>query len=118
MYSLDFEEFLWAKGYDEHIQSILDHMLEQKPFSEPQISIFNSLFLDYCVLGGMPAIVRSYIQKGTFETSLKIQKQILLDYEEDIRKYAEGMDQTRILNVYNHITASLAKENKNSKSPR
>jgi predicted AAA+ superfamily ATPase len=112
MYSLDFEEFLWAKGYDEHIQSILDHMLEQKPFSEPQISIFNSLFLDYCVLGGMPAIVRSYIQKGTFETSLKIQKQILLDYEEDIRKYAEGMDQTRILNVYNHITASLAKENK------
>jgi hypothetical protein len=113
MYSLDFEEFLWAKGYDEqHIQSILDHMLEQKPFNETQMSAYSSLFLDYCVLGGMPAIVSSYIQKGTFEASLDMQRQILLDYEEDIRKYAEGMDQARILNVYNHITAQLAKENK------
>lgn len=113
MHSLDFEEFLWAKGYDEqHIQSMLNHMLNLKLFNDTETSIYSSLFLDYCVLGGMPAIVRSYIQKGTFEASLDMQKQILLDYEEDIRKYADGMDQTRILNVYSHITAQLAKENK------
>ena len=28
---------------------------------------YNSLFLDYCILGGMPAVVRQYIEKGTFE---------------------------------------------------
>ena len=58
-----------------------------------------SLFTEYCILGGMPAVVREFIERGTFEGSLAIQRQLLVDYEEDIRKYAEGMDQTRILNV-------------------
>lgn len=35
------------------------------------------------------------ISKGTFEGTLDIQRQLLNDYREDVRKYAEGMDQTR-----------------------
>ena len=32
MYSMDFEEFLWAKGYsDEQIESILSHMIDNIP---------------------------------------------------------------------------------------
>lgn len=54
--------------------------------------------MDYCIPGGMPAVVREYIGKGTFEGTLDIQRQLLNDYREDIRKYAEGMYQTRILN--------------------
>ena len=34
------------------------------------------------------------------------------DYEEDIRKYAQGVDQTRILNVFRQIPVQLAKDNK------
>ena len=48
----------------------------------------------------------------TFEGSLDTQRQLLADYKEDIRKYAEGVDQTRILNVFNRIAPQLAKENK------
>lgn len=47
----------------------------------------------------MPAVIRQYIEKGTFEGTLDIQRQLIEDYKEDIRKYADGMDQTRILNV-------------------
>ena len=113
MFSLDFEEFLWAKGYDEiFISNILDNMKKLKPFNDLEISVLNSLFLDFCVLGGMPAVVREYIQKGTFEDTLEIQKQLIADYKEDIRKYAIGIDQTRILNVFNHIPVQLAKDNK------
>ncbi|MEE1516283.1 MAG: DUF4143 domain-containing protein, partial [Lachnospiraceae bacterium] len=113
MYSMDFEEFLWAKGYEENqIDNILEHMKTRKPFSDTELSIYNSLFLDYCVLGGMPAVVKEYIKKGTFEGSLEIQRQLIADYKEDIRKYAQGMDQTRILNVYNQIPIQLAKDNK------
>lgn len=68
--------------------------------------------LDYCILGGMPAVVREFVEKGTFEGSLEVQRQLIADYKEDIRKYAEGMDQTRILNVFNHIPVQLAKDNK------
>lgn len=113
MFSLDFEEFLWAKGYDEStIQEMLEHMIQLKSFNEIEMSIYSSLFLDFCILGGMPAVVREYIEKGTFEGSIDIQKQLVADYKEDIRKYADGMDQTRITNVFNHLPVQLAKDNK------
>ena len=113
MYSLDFEEFLWAKGHVKSVRdSFLEHMHALKPFSEVEMQVFMQLFTEYCILGGMPAVVREYIERGTFEGSLETQRQLLADYEEDIRKYAEGMDQTRILNVFKHIPAQLAKDNK------
>ena len=113
MYSMDFEEFLWAKGYDDgFIADLLSHMRTLTPFSELELSVCNSLFLDYCILGGMPEVVREYVERGTFEGSLDIQRQLIADYKEDIRKYAEGLDQGRILNVFNQIPPQLAKDNK------
>lgn len=113
MFSMDFEEFLWAKGYsDEQIENILNHMVDLIPFGETELAVYKSLFLDYCVLGGMPDVVRGYIETGTFSDSLEIQEQIRLDYEEDVRKYAYGLDQTKIISVYRSIPAQLAKENK------
>ena len=113
MYSMDFEEFLWAKGYNqEQIDSILSHMVELKPFNDNELAVFKSLFLDYCVLGGMPDVVKLYIETGTFSETLDVQEQIRLDYEEDVRKYAEGLDQTKIISVYRSVPAQLAKENK------
>ena len=113
MFSMDFEEFLWAKGYsDATILEILSHMTEQRPFSDTEFMVFRRLFLDYCVLGGMPAVVRQYIETGLFTGSKDIQEQIRLDYEEDIRKYAEGLDQTKIVGIYRNVPVQLAKENK------
>lgn len=113
MRSMDFEEFLWAKGYDNSFtDNLLEHMKEMKAFNELELNVGHSLFLDYCVLGGMPAVVREYIVKNTFEGSLETQRQLIEDYKEDIRKYAVGLDQTRIMNVFNHIAPQLAKENK------
>ena len=113
MFSMSFEEFLWAKGYDtEFIEDIYRHMQDMTPLSEVTMAVCGNLFFDYCILGGMPAVVNSYIQKGTFEGTLELQRQLIGDYKEDVRKYADGLDQTRILNVFNRIPAQLAKENK------
>nr|WP_133528939.1 ATP-binding protein [Aminicella lysinilytica] len=113
MYSLDFEEFLWAKGYEASvIEDMLHHMVEAIPFNELEMTTFGDMFLDYSTLGGMPAVVREYIESGTFEGTLETQRQLLEDYKEDIRKYADGMDQTRILNVFNQIPVQLARDNK------
>lgn len=113
MHSMDFEEFLWARGYDDAaVDGVLQHMLEEKPFSELEMKGWHDLFLDFCVLGGMPAVVAEFIRKGTFEGSLQTQRQLIADYREDIHKYAEGIDQTRITNVFNRIAPQLAKENK------
>lgn len=113
MSSLDFEEFLWARGYGQDtVQEMLQHMQNLTPFNEVEMKVYSGLFLDYIILGGMPAVVRQHIERGTFEGTLAIQQQLLEDYREDIRKYAEGMDQTRILNVFEQIPVQLAKDNK------
>ena len=113
MFSLDFEEFLWAGGYDDaFIDDMLTHMHTLTPFNELEMSVCSELFLNYCILGGMPAVVREFIEKGTFEGSLETQRQLIADYKENIRKCADGMDQTRILNVFQHIPVQLAKDNK------
>lgn len=113
MYSLDFEEFLWAKGYDEHfIDDLYQHMLELKPLSNMQMDVLGGLFSDYMILGGMPEVVNRYIESGQFSGLLQLQRQLLQDYEEDITKYAAGFDKAKVLAVYRHITTFLAAENK------
>jgi len=113
MFSMDFEEFLWAKGYgNDFIDDILNHMQTLTPFNNLEMSLLSDLFLDFSILGGMPAVVKSYIKNNSFEGTLELQRQLISDYKEDIRKYADGMDQTRILNVFNQIPTQLAKDNK------
>lgn len=113
MFSLDFEEFLWAKGYGtEVIENIYQKMKSVEPLSTVEYDTLLSIFRDYMIVGGMPAVVSNYIYNGNFSGSIAIQRQLLLDYEEDITKYASGLDKSRILNVYRHISTFLAKDNK------
>ena len=113
MKSLDFEEFLWANGYNnEQINDLFKHMIELKPLSSIQYDVIMSKFKDYMIVGGMPAIVSQFIENKNYSGILKMQQQILLDYEEDITKYAGGLDKTKILNCYRKIPAFLGNENK------
>lgn len=113
MTSLDFEEFLWAKGYkDTQINDLYQCMLNVTPLSQTQYDVMLSNFKDYMIVGGMPAIVSTFIQNNNFSNILKMQQQILLDYEEDITKYAGGLDKTKILNAYRKIPVFLGNENK------
>ena len=113
MKSLDFEEFLWAKGYsNEQIDDLYKHMLDLKPLSNMQYDVMISNFKEYMIVGGMPAIVSQFVQNKNFSGILRMQQQILLDYEEDITKYAGGLDKTKILNCYRKIPVFLGNENK------
>ncbi len=113
MYSLDFEEFLWARGYDDTLKDdLLEHMIDGKPFNDSTMEILTSLFTDYIILGGMPEVVARYYETNTFTGTHELQKQIISAYREDIRKYADGVDQTRITRVFDAVPVQLAKENK------
>ena len=99
MHSMEFEEFLWAKGYSPaQIEEIYAHMRDVAPFSELEL--------------GMPAVVKAYIDNKNFSGTLQLQRQLLLDYEEDITKYAQGLDKGKIKNIDRHISVFLGQENK------
>lgn len=113
MYSMDFEEFLWAKGYKEkQIENLYEHMKNLEPFSNTELSVMFENFKEYMIIGGMPAIVNEFVKNKNYSGTLKMQKQILSDYEEDITKYAKGLKCGKILSVYRKIPVFLGKENK------
>lgn len=113
MHSMDFEEFLWAKGYkDEQIDEMYLSMKELKPLSDIMMKVMDENFKEYLILGGMPKVVSTFIENKNFSGSLKLQKQLILDYEEDITKYAHSLNKTKILNVFRKIPVFLGKDNK------
>jgi Predicted ATPase (AAA+ superfamily) len=113
MHSMDFEEFLWARGYSEtQVEDLYTHMASLTPFSELELSTYMDIFRDYMTIGGMPEVVKMYIDNGHFGGTLELLRQLLLDYEEDITKYTKESDKAKILAVYRHISTFLAKTSK------
>ena len=113
MYSLDFEEFLWAKGItSEQIDDLFKCMKKIEPLSKTQYDVIMENFQEYMIVGGIPLIVKTFVENKTYNGILEMQKQIILDYEEDITKYAGGLDKTKILNAYRKIPVFLGNENK------
>ena len=116
MYSMDFEEFLWALGYkEEQIENLYECMKNLRPLSETQFNVLLDRFHQYMVLGGMPEVVKLFVDQKNYSGTLALQKQIILDYEEDITKYVEGLDKTKILNVFRKIPVFLGQDNKKFK---
>lgn len=113
MWSMDFEEYLWARGYKEDfVEEIFQHMRSATALSQLALETLQKLFLDYVLTGGMPRVVATFIEQQNFSGILGMQRQLLSDYKSDVRKYSEGTEQTRIINVLNRIPAQLAMENK------
>lgn len=116
MFSMDFEEFLWAKGYKQaQIEDMFEKMIKVVPLSKIELDVMFENFNEYMTVGGMPAIVNTFIKNKSYSGILNLQKQILLDYEEDITKYAGGLDKGKILNVYRKISVFLGENNKKFK---
>ena len=97
MHSMDFEEFLWAKGYTEGmITELYQHIKEQKPLSTLEYDVLMDIFRDYMIVGGNALSGIKLYQNGNFSGTLEMQKQLHLDYEEDITKYAkDGLERRR-----------------------
>ncbi len=113
LHSMDFEEFLWARGYsDAFVDDLYRHMVSLTPLSTMAMEVLLALFRDYAVVGGMPEVVCQHVTSKTFTGVLPLQQQLLRDYEEDITKYAVGLDKAKVRAIYSHLSTFLGKENK------
>ena len=113
MYPLDFEEFLWASGIEEPVISYLKECLQAEcPVAEALHEKLRSLLLQYAVVGGMPAVVQTFINTHQMNTVLQMQRGILSDYEDDMVKYADARDRSHIRECFQSIPRQLSKENK------
>ena len=112
MFPMDFEEFLWSRGYGEgQISFLRERLLSLEPLGKAVLEPLLRHYRDYLAIGGMPAIVSSFAETGDFGRAYSLQRQLREDYSLDIRQYAEGLDKARIRAVYESIVPQLGKEN-------
>ena len=113
MYPLDFEEFLWANGIEVPVVEMLKkHLEEESPVPEALHNRLRQLMLQYAVVGGMPDAVQTFVDTKQMDEVLSIQRDIVRSYEDDMVKYADKKDKSRIKECFQSIPKQLAKENK------
>ena len=110
LYPLDFEEFLWALDKKDLANMIRQAFSEDKEFSLH--SLANEYYRLYLAIGGMPRAILEYKEKQDMDFVTAILKDINNSYIADMAKYATSTETTKIMAVYNIISAQLAKENK------
>ena len=78
MKTMDFEEFLWAKGYkDDHITIIENYFNNREKVNLSTHNLFKNLFNEYLCVGGFPKAVVKYINSNNFVETYKVNKNIL-----------------------------------------
>jgi len=109
LYPLNFMEFLSAMGNEQLVE-----LLKSKDFS--LITTFKGKYIDllkqYYYIGGMPAVVASFIEDADYAKARQLQKEILMAYEQDFSKHAPNEAVPRIRMLWSSTPAQLAKENR------
>lgn len=113
MFPLDFEEFLWAKGIKEEIiDEIKNCFYEKKKVGEGIHQKLKELLLQYIIVGGMPEAVQKFVETNNLNDVNEIKANILSSYQDDMVKYVDTKDKTKIKECFKSIPYQLAKENK------
>lgn len=121
MKSMDFEEYLWAKGISEDaLKIIYDCFNEKKAINEAIHKKMLEYFKEYICIGGMPAVVDVFFKTNNFHKARQEQIDILESFKDDFAKHLNESEEeivdvtllAKINKVYNSIPSQLAKENK------
>lgn len=112
MHPLDFEEFLWARGYD---PQALDGLREYAASFAQVPSVVHErmtgLLREYLAVGGMPDVVQQFVDTQNFAVAHEAQRAILASYEDDIARYATAPERVKARACYRSLPRQLAKEN-------
>lgn len=112
MQQLDFEEFLLAYNEGEKVEIIKEHYIKNTPMNEMIHKQLIDLYKLYLFLGGMPEVVKNYVETKNLQIARIKQDEIVNTYIRDMTKYNSKTDYSKTVMTYNSITANLAKENK------
>lgn len=113
LFPMDFEEFLWAVGIsDDVIKASRQSFTEMTTLVESVSNKLSDLFRQYMLVGGMPAVVKTYIESASLNAAREVQRALIDNYKNDVVKYASTVDKQKILKVFDNIPMQLAKKNK------
>lgn len=110
---MDFEEFLWAMGNENLMQTIKELYEMKRPLGQALHRKAMDYFRQYLIVGGMPQAVKTYVETKSFEKVDIVKREILSLYQSDISKYSK--DSTKVKKIYNEIPSQLGNQEKRFK---
>lgn len=112
MYPLDFEEFLYANGFNEYAVSALRNKFkQQESLDESTHRTVLDLFKKYLLVGGLPDAVNSYLADYNIVNVRAIQREIHEYYAADASKY-DAENKLKIRRIYDMIPSTLENKKK------
>ena len=113
MYPMDFEEWLWTNNIQQPVFDLLRKCFEQEiPVPQSIHQRLWRLLMEYVIVGGMPAAVKSFHETHNINAVLQIQHSIIDEYKSDMVKYASQSDKSKIRECFESIPVQLSRENK------
>ena len=93
LHPLNFEEYLEALGQTQALKA-----LRKLPLKPTAHKVLQDHFHDYAIIGGMPEVIKTYINANHNISALSVVYESLWQsYKEDIEKYASGGADTRVI---------------------
>lgn len=112
MFPLDFEEFLFANGFNSFaIQSFYKKFLNLESLDESVHVRLMDLFKKYLLVGGLPDAVNSYLADKNIVNVRTIQSEVHEYYAMDASKYDEE-NRLKIRRIYDLIPSTLENKKK------
>ncbi|MFA4852254.1 MAG: AAA family ATPase [Bacteroidales bacterium] len=95
-----FEEFLMAQQ-----ENLALNIFNNFPFQAYGHKKLLDLFVEYCLIGGMPEVVKHYIENKDIVAVGRIFENLIATYIDDVEKYAQNNNQTKIIRhvIYNAV---------------
>ncbi len=111
LYSMSLVEFLLAEDKKLLVDYLQKNDTQKSIASSVHEQLLN-LYKKYLYVGGMPAVVKSWIADRDPKQVRFLQSEIIKAYEKDFSKYTAPADAIKISEVWKTIPAVLSKENK------
>ena len=92
LYPFSFNEFLEACGEQQALKQ-----LNKTPIPDFAHEKLLRLFHSYCLVGGMPEVVKRYVKQNDLTQLKHVYESLFLSYIDDIEKYARNTTQTQIM---------------------
>lgn len=91
MYPMTFDEFLEANGQQLLIEA-RDKSSIDNPLPEPLHEKLTEFLRTYMLVGGMPEVVKTWVEHHDYVRCQEIQDDIVVTYEDDFPKYKKNVD--------------------------
>ncbi len=110
---MDFEEYLWANGFDVERLNYLEDLYKSNEYKiSASHDILIDLFREYMVIGGMPEVVSEYLKEHNFKLAFEIQQDILQIMYEEMDIHASKITARKLRDTIESLPKQLSKDNK------